>query len=58
MFQSNKPILAWADLLKSDKNTNFPLKFYKPKEGEVKNCIDMHVELPIYIGGKLALVRC
>mgnify|MGYP001000162494 CR=1 FL=1 len=38
-------INAWADLLKSNKNMSFPLKYYKPTDGDIKHCVDMPVEV-------------
>jgi len=38
-----KPNIAWADLLKSNRNSGFPLKFYKPDDGNARNCIEMPV---------------
>ena len=43
----NTSKIAWADLLRSNKNTSFPLKFYKPKESSKRGCVDMPLDVTL-----------
>jgi len=42
---SRKPSTSWADLLKSNRNLNFSMTFYKPEEGKQRGKIDMQVAI-------------
>ena len=39
------PSTSWADLLKSNRNLNFSMTFYKPEEGKQWGKIDMQVAI-------------